>query len=47
MARNKQLNIDDRKAIQNGLDDGKTFTGVQLFMAVNVGDTGESYGCET
>ena len=25
----------------------KTFTGVQLFLAVNIGDTGEEYGCES
>lgn len=25
----------------------KTFAGVQLFLAVNVGDTGEQYGCES
>ena len=29
------------------IGNSKTFTGVQLFMAVNVGDTGEFYGCET
>ena len=29
------------------IGNSKTFTGVQLFMAVNVGDTGVKYGCET
>ena len=29
------------------IGNSKTFTGVQLFMAVNVGDTGEEHGCET
>lgn len=29
------------------IGNSKTFTGVQLFLAVNVGDTGEEYGCES
>lgn len=29
------------------IGNSKTFTGVQLFMAVNVGDTGEEHGCES
>ena len=29
------------------IGNSKTFTGVQLFLAVNVGDTGINYGCET
>lgn len=35
MARNKQLNIDDRKDIQNGLDDGKTFTQISKDTGIN------------
>lgn len=29
------------------IGNSKTFTGVQLFMSVNVGDTGEANGCES
>ena len=29
------------------IGNSKTFTGVQLFLAVNVGDIGINYGCET
>ena len=29
------------------IGNSKTFTGAQLFLAVNVGDTGEEYGCES
>ena len=28
------------------IGNSKTFTGVQLFLAVNAGDTGEEYGCD-
>lgn len=32
-------------AARSIIDNNKTFTGVQLYMAVNVGDTGEEVGC--
>ena len=45
----KLMFLDDMSrysAARSTIGNNKTFTGVQLYMAVNVGDSGQEYGCE-
>ncbi len=39
-------NMSRYSAARSTIGNDKTFTGVQLYMAVNVGDSGQEYGCE-